>query len=270
MKLPRKNLRFYGSALSLADVDPENSYGWMLSLKEGSLASFLISVFGVPHLGARIRHRILTKILNKPKKGESVLDIGCGFGLESLYLSQKGYKVVGFDLSRPKIKIAKRLNKRLGRGVKFISADLFKLKKIGDKFDRAILFEVLEHVKEPDKMLVKISTYLKKGGLIILSFPSKHPINAMSKDYLGHEVAGYEPVDISKMVEGKLKVKKVFGFGNSILIRPIFYFDYVFLRHLPLLSAGFFFLFYPLVVWDMEKLSGNNPMGYVIILEKVK
>src|SRR3989344_4850426 len=165
----------YGSNLSLTDVNPNNSYGWHISLKRGSLPSFLISIFGIPHLGARIRHRILTKIVRNWKEGERIFDIGCGFGLEALYLGGLGFNVFGVDTQIRKVEIAKKMARQLKRTkVKFEKQDIFKIKNTGGKFDHAILFEVLEHVVNPKEMLLKVSGFIKKGGEIIVSFPSTH------------------------------------------------------------------------------------------------
>lgn len=264
-------MRYYGSPLSLSDVNPKNSYGWKLSFKKGGIYSLLISLFGAPHLGARIRHRILTKILQKSKNNELVFDIGCGFGLESLYLSEKGFKVLGLDKSKRKIDIAKKLSVELkDESVRFITGDIFKLNNLSKKFDNIILFEVLEHVKDPKKMLQSISCYLKKDGFLIISFPSKHQINSISKKYLGHVYTGYEPDDIKGFIqESGLKIEKKYSFGNNWFVKIFFYIDYLLLRFVPLVSALFFFISYPLVVFDMEKFKNKKPMGYILELRKV-
>lgn len=262
-------MRYYGSLLSLADVDPNNSYGWKLNFRRGGVSSFLISIFGAPHLGARIRHRILTKILKNPKNNESVLDAGCGFGLESLYLGEKGYNVLGVDKMKAKIKIAKKLKKELkNKKVNFRVGDIYKLKP-SNKFDNSILFETLEHVDQPKRMIHVISNLLKNDGRLVISFPAKHNINYLSKIYLGHKVDGYEPSDVQKMIKNSgLKVQKIYSIGNSFFSKLFFYIDYLLLRFVPLISAAFFFVSYPIAVFDMENFRSNNPMGYVMVLKK--
>lgn len=264
--------RYYGSSLSLSDVDPNNSYGWKLSFKKGSVYSLLIGLFGAPHLGARIRHRILTKILKKPKKRFRVLDVGCGFGLESLHLSKKGYNVMGLDISTGKIDVAKKIKTKLkDKKVKFLVSDVFKYNNQNGLFDFVILFEVLEHVNDPKKLLGKLSEIVKNGGEVVISFPSTHKINSMSKEYLGHTHLGYNPKIIKKMIKEKgLSVKKVYSFGNSFFAKMFFYVDYYLLRHLPLISAVFFFISYPVAVLDIEHFADKDPMGYVMILKKNK
>lgn len=263
-------MHYYGSPLSLSDVDPNNSYGWKLSFKKGGIYSLLIALFGAPHLGARIRHRILTKILQKPKKNESVFDLGCGFGLESLYLSEKGYKVFGIDKSKHKINIAKKLAKELRDiNIEFQKDDIFELKNKYLKFDNAILFEVLEHVNNPQKMIHAVSKYIKKNGLLIISFPSKHQINSMSKEYLGHVHSGYDRKNINQYVKGSgMQIINMYSFGNNLFIKMFFYVDYLLLRYIPLASAAFFFVSYPFAIFDIKDIKTEHPMGYVLVLKK--
>ena len=49
-----------------------------------------------------------TKLIdsNRIKPG-AALDLGCGTGMKSIYLAQKGFKVTGIDISETAIKIAK-------------------------------------------------------------------------------------------------------------------------------------------------------------------
>ena len=91
----------------------------------------------------------------------------------------------------------------------------------------------------------------------------------MSKDYLGHKYVGYEPNYIESLVKDRgIEIKKVYIFGSSPVAKIFFYLDYFLLRLVPVASAAFFFLFYPVIVFDMERFKSNNPVGYVLVLRK--
>ena len=52
--------------------------------------------------------KLLEKISRYLKKGNSVLDLGCGAGIPvSKYLFDKGFKVVGIDFSEGMLKLAR-------------------------------------------------------------------------------------------------------------------------------------------------------------------
>lgn len=57
-------------------------------------------------------HRVLTHACCLA--GRQVLDAGCGFGDNAIYLAQKGYRCVGFDFSAKAIEVAKDRAEKAG------------------------------------------------------------------------------------------------------------------------------------------------------------
>jgi len=64
------------------------------------------------------RLKEIEKIYEKIKNylGKVILDIGCGAGLFSFYLEQKGHKVIGIDVSKELLKEALRVKKQYHLG----------------------------------------------------------------------------------------------------------------------------------------------------------
>ena len=103
-------------------------------------------------------------------KQQEVLDIGCGEGFFAEKLVEQGNRVDGVDvLSQP------RHRKLLG---KYIQADLDQglgqaLPALADDhFDRVLLQDVLEHVRNPHKLLTDSHQLLKPHGLLLVSVPN--------------------------------------------------------------------------------------------------
>jgi SAM-dependent methyltransferase len=108
---------------------------------------------------------------------KSILDVGCGTGEHSIRFAEKGYNVVGVDLSDVMISQAKRKVKRRSLPVEFFVQDMrnFSLKK---KFDAVIcLFGTFGYCTKDNEItatLRKIRDHLKPQGLFIFDFWPVH------------------------------------------------------------------------------------------------
>jgi 2-polyprenyl-3-methyl-5-hydroxy-6-metoxy-1,4-benzoquinol methylase len=99
-------------------------------------------------------------------KGNEVLDLGCGEGFMAEKIAERGNKVTGVDmLAAPKC--AEAFEKYM---VANLDGDL---PTLGDgKFDRILLQDVLEHLRNGDKVLEYCRGSLKPGGLLLVSVPN--------------------------------------------------------------------------------------------------
>jgi len=108
----------------------------------------------------------LKKFLNFLPNQAMVLDVGCGGGQDSKFLTSNGYSVLGIDVSKEMIKLAKKYAPETN----FKILDLMKLPaKV--KYDGVWCCRVFHHVSidEQDKFLNKLQTLLKKGGVLYIT-----------------------------------------------------------------------------------------------------
>ena len=102
-------------------------------------------------------------------QGKKVLDIGCGVGYGSRFLSENGAEqVVAFDIAEAAIEHAREYysNDNISYSVK--SAEDF---SFDEKFDVVTCFELIEHVHLQDAVLQNIRKVLKDDGLLLMSTP---------------------------------------------------------------------------------------------------
>jgi len=96
------------------------------------------------------------------------LDIGCGTGLNSMWLSQIGFNVVGFDSSPAAIERARKFDHHGKRLTHFLIYDMTELGwPFSDRaFDAAVDIRSLENLTGPEiqRALINIRRALKPGG----------------------------------------------------------------------------------------------------------
>ena len=113
----------------------------------------------------------LNKIINhiKLKKGK-VLDVACGKGRHAKYLNKIGFNVVGIDLSKNSIDLAK---KNENEKLKFYVHDMRKVFK-ENEFNLATnlftSFGYFEDHKDEQKAINSMAKNLKKEGMLLIDF----------------------------------------------------------------------------------------------------
>ncbi len=99
-----------------------------------------------------------------------VLDVGCGNGVISRSLGEKGFKVQGVDVSEKAIERARMLNKYSNVKFDVISAE--QLVANGKQYHAVICSEVLEHLNNPQILLTTLRDILKDNGVLIVTVPN--------------------------------------------------------------------------------------------------
>lgn len=98
--------------------------------------------------------------------GLRVLDIGCGAGLLSESLAQRGADVTGIDVSSRNIQIATRHAQAQGLPIRYLELPLERLQ--AGAFDVVLNMEVVEHVKHlPDFMATACAKVAEDGVMFV-------------------------------------------------------------------------------------------------------
>jgi 2-polyprenyl-3-methyl-5-hydroxy-6-metoxy-1,4-benzoquinol methylase len=102
-------------------------------------------------------------------KGMRVLELGCGNGYLLKELNKRGATCYGLEPG-PQIHDVIESNQEIE-----IIKDFFPSPKIEGDFDLILHFNVLEHLEDPVKMLIKQAELLKLNGKIIIGVPNCEP-----------------------------------------------------------------------------------------------
>jgi 2-polyprenyl-3-methyl-5-hydroxy-6-metoxy-1,4-benzoquinol methylase len=111
-------------------------------------------------------HMKITKFIQKQKK---VLDVGCAYGNLAEVMFTNECEVVGVEIDPEAGKNAQKYCKEVLIG----DAELIELSsKYINYFDYIIFADILEHLKNPVKVLKRFKKYLKNEGCIVISLPN--------------------------------------------------------------------------------------------------
>lgn len=103
-----------------------------------------------------------------------VLDIGCGRGDITLFISQKADQAIGIDYSKDAIELANSIKKNFPKTIQkkneFKVMNAKKLEFPDNTFDLIICIDVLEHLYQPEveEVMKEIKRVLKKDGILFL------------------------------------------------------------------------------------------------------
>ena len=99
--------------------------------------------------------------------GLRVLDVGCGGGILSEALAERGASVLGIDLAESALQAAEA--HRAGQAVEYRLESSREVAARGERFDAVTCMEMLEHVADPAAVLRDIHAVLKPGGWAFFS-----------------------------------------------------------------------------------------------------
>ena len=104
------------------------------------------------------------------KNGQDVLELGCGWGSLSLFMAaefpQSNFTVVSNSRTQ-KIYIDEQAKQRNITNLTVVTADMNTF-KIDKKFDRVVSVEMFEHMRNYEKLMKKISSFLKENGKLFV------------------------------------------------------------------------------------------------------
>lgn len=108
--------------------------------------------------------------------GKRVLDVGCGGGILSESMAQRGARVTGIDLGEMPLKIASLHRLESGVEVEYrrVPVEELALEQPG-AFDLVTCMEMLEHVPDPASTVRACAALVRPGGHVFFSTLNRNP-----------------------------------------------------------------------------------------------
>lgn len=137
-----------------------------------------------------------------PLTNKRILDIGCGFGALTSVLAEHGAIVNATEIDRKKLNQAKKFLKPYKK-VKLVAVTDETLPFGDNVFDAIFIFDVIEHVNRPDKIVQEVKRVLKRKGFLYVEFTPYYSIT-------GHHLYDYAKWPIHILSRERIK-QIVFG-----------------------------------------------------------
>ncbi len=162
--------------------------------------------------------RYLPKVVNfNGYRGKTILEVGCGVGIDLLRFAKGGAKVFGVDLARHSIDLAKKNFELNGAWGEFRMMNGEALEFDDNSFDVVYAHGVLQYTASAEQMAKELHRVLKPGGEAIMMVYNRISwLNALSKIMkvdLEHEDAPvlnkYSIGEFKKMLAPFAKVRLV-------------------------------------------------------------
>lgn len=129
-------------------------------------------------------NKYLDKLIEILAKGSLILDIGCGAGMPiDLYLINKGYRVIGIDISERQIELAKQ---NVPQG-EFKLKDMSLLVNKEYSVDAIVSFYAIFHTPREKHLdlLKKMYSFIRENGFLLITMGADNWVGTESNFYGG-------------------------------------------------------------------------------------
>lgn len=209
----------------------------------------------------------LLKDINISKK-DTILDIGCGGGIQTSCLGRMCKHITGIDIKCESLNSARHIAHIAKVEAKFICTTIEEEKFLDESFDKIISICVIEHIPNYKKTLREVYRILKNDGEFICSVDSLTSIESntlISKHKNDHKVIKYFDARELEMILSQTGFQK-------IRVYPIFKSDYAKKLFIKGIENHFQFCYRNLLDYFIMRLSESRTknMDGIFLIAKCK
>lgn len=159
------------------------------------------------------RYKFVARLI---KKTDRILEVGCGSGLGSIFLSQHCAHVTGLDLSTTEIQQARSINRR--KNVEFKVGDFFQHEAV-QQYDVAVALDVIEHMplEQGHNLVATIARHLRPTGMAVIGTPSIYSYEYQGTLSKAAHVKCYDQQELVALVENYFGRTLAFSMNDELV-----------------------------------------------------
>jgi 2-polyprenyl-3-methyl-5-hydroxy-6-metoxy-1,4-benzoquinol methylase len=159
------------------------------------------------------RYKFVARLL---KKTDRALEVGCGSGLGSIFLSQHCTHVTGLDVKTTEVEEARSINRR--ENVEFKVGDFFELEAV-TQYDVVVALDIIEHmpVEQGHKLTAAVARHLKPNGMAVIGTPSIYSHEYQGQLSKASHVKCYDQQELVALVENYFGRTLVFSMNDELV-----------------------------------------------------
>jgi len=163
----------------------------------------------------------IQQLINQEKRPSvdlKILNVGCGPGRSSEYLSKFG-KVTSIEYDKFCCEFASEKT-----GLEIINGSITELPFSDNSFDLVCAFDVIEHVEDDQLAINELKRVTKNESLILITVPAFMSLWS-HHDVINHHFKRYKIKEVNQLFDSTNNGNKVFDtYFNSFLFLPIYFF----------------------------------------------
>ncbi len=134
------------------------------------------------HFWMSARHEIVFReLLRLGQRGGRILDVGCGRGISTLFLRERGLDVTGCDTGRPE-----PYTPEIAQHIQY-GTSAFDLPAGGrESVSTILLLDVVEHLENREDWLRRLGTSFPNVRTVLLTVPARDELWSNYDDFYGH------------------------------------------------------------------------------------
>lgn len=145
---------------------------------------------------------LIANAFNAPA-GSTVVDAGCGSCAKSKNLADRGFNVLGTDLSESALEMARNSlkNSPYENKITLLQQNMTDMTLESKSVDYLVCWGVLMHIPQVDKAISELSRIIKPGGYIAISEGNMHSLQSRMLRFI-KKILGRERADVNIVPAG--------------------------------------------------------------------